>query len=476
MKRSDYVVDAQQGRKQLRRLAREDQGELAADRHVRNHYLEGQPLLWIDRHGVDSRADSLVAYLDRVEEGGISPDVFRRRQIQIDLQRVRQLEVGDSVKNLNAVLARLEYNLTKAFLRYCAGQRYGYLNAEYVMNHCDVKDSDSLHVTYYQLFDVKVKRPKEAFFSSAFNKISHDSVATFLHEVQPTNKLYKTLCRRFKEEKLTEAEKLTTLCNIERCRWYLEDAPEQHKKYVLVNVPAFRLYAVCPDSTLSMRVGCGTKKSKTPLLTSKIERMDVNPQWFVPKSIALGIVYSHGYLKRNNMYIFDKKEGKLEYYRGSYSKIADGKQYIVQRGGPGNSLGRIIFRFPNNHSVYLHDTSSPWVFERSFRAVSHGCVRVQQPFELARFLLHDPDDELLDKIKYSMTADLRPHEGEEEEMEQPEIDKDRLVHQVKVEPAVPVFITYYTLYPDQNGVLKEYNDVYGYDKALKEHLKPYIYI
>ena len=160
MKRSDYVVDAQQVRKQLRRLAREDQGELAADRHVRNHYLEGQPLLWIDRHGVDSRADSLVAYLDRVEEGGISPDVFRRRQIQIDLQRVRQLEVGDSVKNLNAVLARLEYNLTKAFLRYCAGQRYGYLNAEYVMNHCDVKDSDSLHVTYYQLFDVKVKRPR----------------------------------------------------------------------------------------------------------------------------------------------------------------------------------------------------------------------------------------------------------------------------------------------------------------------------
>lgn len=473
MKRTDYVVDARQIRKQLMQLAREDQGDMAADRHARNHYLQELPMLWIDRHGVDRRADSLVAYLERVEEGGISPEVFRRRQIQIDLERIRQLEVGDSVKNVNAVLARLEYNLTKAFLRYCVGQRYGYLNAEYVMNHCDVKDSDSLHVTYYQLFDVKVKRPKDAFFQSAFGKISHDSVAPFLREVQPTNKLYKTLCQRLRDENLSEAEKLTTLCNIERCRWYLEDAPEQHKKYVLVNVPAFRLYAVCPDSTLSMRVGCGTKKSKTPLLTSRIERMDVNPQWFVPKSIAKGIVYSHGYLRRNNMYIFDRKLGKLDPSSGSYSKIMEGKQYIVQRGGPGNSLGRIIFRFANNHSVYLHDTSSPWVFDRSFRAVSHGCVRVQQPFELARFLLHDPDNELLEKIRYSMTADLRPHEGEEE---RPEIDKDMLVHQVKVEPQVPVFITYYTVYPDQNGVLKEYKDVYGYDRALKEHLKPYIYI
>ena len=73
-----------------------------------------------------------------------------------------------------------------------------------------------------------------------------------------------------------------------------------------------------------------------------------------------------------------------------------------------------------------------------------------------------------------MTADLRPHDGDNED--QPDIDKDLLIHQVKVEPHVPVFITYFTLYPDQDGVLKEYMDVYGYDRALKEHLKPYIYI
>lgn len=473
MRRPDFAVDSREIRKHLKVLARTDNGDLTADKHIRRHYEEERPFLWIDRHGIDERADSLMTFLEQVEQSGLSPDVFRRKQLTIDMERIRSLDVGDSVKDINLVLARLEYNLTKAFMRYCVGQRFGYLNAEYVMNHCDVKDSDSLHVTYYQLFDIKVKRPKESFFAGMVRKISHDSVAMFLHEVQPKNALYPKLVEYLNTGNLTESQRLTTLCNIERARWYLEDAPEQYKKYVLVNVPAYRLYAVCPDSTMSMRVGCGTKKSKTPLLTSKINRMDLNPQWFVPKSIAKGIVYSHGYLRRNNMYIFDRKQGKLDPSYASYSKIMEGKQYIVQRGGPGNSLGRIIFRFPNNHSVYLHDTSTPWVFDRSYRAVSHGCVRVQRPFDLARFLLKDPEDDILEKIRYSMTADLRPHDGETEE-EHPEIDKDMLVSQVKVNPEIPVFITYYTLYPNQEGVLTEYKDVYGYDRALKERLKPYI--
>lgn len=473
LRKSAFFVDAQMVRKYLRQLAREDSGKMVADRQTRSHYLNGRPMLWIDRLGIDRRADSLMAYLEKVEEGGISSEVFRRKQLSIDMKRAHNLKMGDSVADINKVYARLEYNLTKAFLRYCSGQHFGYLNAEYVMNHCDVKDSDSLHVTYYQLFDIKVKHPDVSFFGKAMRKIQNDSVERFLQEIQPRNALYPVLCKRLKEGGLSEAQRLTTICNIERSRWYLEDAPEQHKKYVLVNVPSYRLFAVCPDSSISMRVGCGTRKSKTPLLTSRIQRMDLNPKWFVPQSIAKGIVYSHGYLKRNNMYIYDKKEGKLDATRGSYSRIMEGKQYIVQEGGPGNSLGRIIFRFPNNHAVYLHDTSTPWFFQRSFRAVSHGCIRVQEPFRLAQFLLKDPDEELLEKIRYSMSANLTAEQNEDVDTSLM-VDKSLLIHQVKVEPEIPLFITYYTVYPNQDGVLTEYQDVYGYDRALKKHLKPFI--
>jgi murein L,D-transpeptidase YcbB/YkuD len=75
---------------------------------------------------------------------------------------------------------------------------------------------------------------------------------------------------------------------------------------------------------------------------------------------------------------------------------------FVQRGGAGNSLGRIVFRLLNNCSIYLHDTNQKYVFDRDRRTVSHGCVRVEKPFELASFMLPDVDDWTLDRLRISM--------------------------------------------------------------------------
>ena len=84
------------------------------------------------------------------------------------------------------------------------------------------------------------------------------------------------------------------------------------------------------------------------------------------------------------------------------SMLLGGDYRVIQEGGEGNSLGRIIFRFPNSFSVYLHDTSSKEVFDRYDRGISHGCVRVEQPFNLAKFILGDNDKKLLDNIKTAM--------------------------------------------------------------------------
>ena len=143
--------------------------------------------------------------------------------------------------------------------------------------------------------------------------------------------------------------------------------------------------------------------------------------------------------------------------------------FVVQEGGEGNSLGRIVFRFNNNFSIFIHDTSSKWAFERGNRGVSHGCIRVQKPFELAVFLLKDKDKSLIDKINYSMQADLsKPKDGDEPK---PCVDYRRLVNSVKVNPNVPLFITYYTLYPDMAGRIQTYADVYGYDQVLYRYLR-----
>ena len=127
----------------------------------------------------------------------------------------------------------------------------------------------------------------------------------------------------------------------------------------------------------------------------------------------------------------------------------------------GNALGRIIFRFDNNFSVFLHDTNSKGVFGREDRGVSHGCVRIEKPYDFAVFLLADKNKKLKEKIYYSMTADSLAN-------------KKLVVSNVKVNPQVPLFITYYTLYPFAGGRIAEYSDVYGFDAVIFDMLRKYL--
>jgi murein L,D-transpeptidase YcbB/YkuD len=94
---------------------------------------------------------------------------------------------------------------------------------------------------------------------------------------------------------------------------------------------------------------------------------------------------------------------------------------------------------------------------------------------MAVFLMKDKDEDLIEKIKYSMETDVSVMYAKTEDVkEKIDIDKDKLVNTINVDPQIPVFITYYTLYPDTQGALHTYNDVYGYDRALYKELKPFI--
>lgn len=463
-------INRQAIRRHLEQLVRADKDSSQADFTLRAYYANCRPFLWIDRFGADGRADSLLNRLDDLRAMGLRPERFRVAQIKDDLAVLRQLNFQAAGSNVNRVLARLEYNLTKAFLSFSAGQAFGFTNPRYSLNHFDVKDSDSLHVEYHRLFDVPMRRADQSFYEKAFRKIANDSVETFLTAVQPRNPLYQRLQALLQNEATTPQERPKILCNMERCRWHLDDQPFDHQKYVLVNIPAFRLYAVDGDSVSSMRVGCGTTKTKTPLLTSRIKRMDVNPQWIIPRSIIEKDIVRHvgdyGYFSRHRYSVRNRKSGKtVPIEEVTWSKLMDKNYLVVQEGGAGNSLGRIIFRFDNNFSVFLHDTSSPAFFSRDNRGVSHGCVRVQNPYELAVFLLGDKDEKLMDKISYSMTVDS---------IKSDTVDRDRLISSHTLKPDVPVYLTYYTIYPDAEGKLHKYADVYGFDKIIYRQLKPYV--
>lgn len=467
-----YSLNSYKIRNYIGRLAEEDAVSFAMDRQAKRYYAESNPFIWINRLGVHDRADTLLKIIRNAEYYGFSKSMFRVVQIEKDIECIRNLDVMNS-EDINLVMARLEYNLTKAYLRYSAGQYYGLVNPNHIYNSLEKYNVDSVTVRYRQLCDLKVRRPDVRFYTMAVSKAFNDSVAEFLSEIRPSGTLFKLLVQRLNSPNLTRNEIQKIACNIERCRWRLKSLSniESHSKYVVVNIPSFCLRAIDNGNIQTMRIGCGTTGYKTPMLASRITRMDINPQWIVPKSIAKGFVNNYTYMHKMGMFVYDKKNGKLPPESVSYNKVMSGEQYIIQAGGPENSLGRIIFRFDNNFSVFLHDTSSPWVFGRNQRAVSHGCVRVERPFDLALFMLGDKSEELADKLKYSMTV---KSVNDKDSVVKQKIDCKRFINSLNVRPSIPLFITYYTFYYDDSGRLAEYDDIYGYDEVLIKKLAPFI--
>ncbi len=470
---TEWTVSSHQIRMKLDSMVRNDTDELNADLHVKRYYRNQGSLLWIDRVGVDERADTVLSYLKTVEEFGFSARRFCVPEIERDLQAIRSLDFDKRRLNVNTLMARLEYRLTKAYLRYVTGQRFGYLNPTFIFNRLDSLDTnknDSVKrpVRFRGLFDIDMDHASKDFYQQALGKITSDSLSLFLHEIQPTNAYYDDLrhCLNENPSQLSKARRALILCNMERARWRQKDEPRQHEKYVMVNIPSFHLMAIDHQDTLTMRIGCGSNETKTPLLTSQVKRMDINPKWFIPRSIIeKDIIHrvSRSYLESRNFYVLDRKTGReVDPSRVTPAMLRDPNFAVVQRGGEGNSLGRIIFRFDNNFSVYLHDTSSKGVFSQEDRGVSHGCVRVEKPFELAVFMLEDKNQKLTDKMQYSMTADSLS-------------DKSKVIGSVAVKPPVPLYIAYYTLYPMAGKGKRphwvEYPDVYGYDRVIYDFLK-----
>jgi murein L,D-transpeptidase YcbB/YkuD len=477
-----YRVNSHRIREEIGKLCSEDKDSMTADYRTRSYYLQAGGFLWIDRHGADDRADTLLTYLNTVERMGFSKSQFRVSQIERDLQRIRTLAVDRGENQINKVLARLEYNLTKAYLRYATGQRFGFVNPRYVFNRLDVLEQDSQHVSYRGLFDIKMEHGGKLFYAKALRKIRTDSVGVFLHECQPSSPLYRRFLTMLNDESVPLNMKPKILVNMERCRWRLYDYPRQHAKYVLVNIPSFHLRAIDGDEELEMRIGCGSTETKTPLLTSYIKRMDINPQWIVPRSIIKNSMMRHAgnafYFQSNHYFARNRKTGEtLPPERISWNVLNDDNFLIIQEGGEHNSLGRIIFRFDNSFSVYLHDTNSRGVFSREERGVSHGCVRVERPFDLAVFLFNDRNDKRIDKVRYSMSADVSSLgvSGRRKRTEEiPDtLNRSMLIGSVEVTPKIPVFITYFTLYPDKEDKIQEYADVYGYDSVIYRELNNY---
>ena len=467
-----YRTDSQTIWDNILRIARYDADGTASDRRTRQHYLQhsGSPdaFLWITRNGISDQADSLLACLDTCETEGVSKKTLRTERIRSDLEIARSLAFTEDCKEemeINMVLARLEYNLTRAFLRYAVGQRYGFTNPKQILNRFEIRDSDSVRVTYRQLFDIPVHISGPQTYSQAMQSIRSDSVGWYLRQAMNHSTIYGELKKCLALP--GEYDRVKVLTNMERARWHTPQRPEGDGEYVMVNIPSFHLWAMREGKVqLYSKIGCGAVRTKTPLVHSKIKRMDINPHWIIPMSIRRKELSRHAgnadYFHSRNYFAQNKKTGKkLTGAQITYDIINSNEWSVIQKGGQGNSLGRIIFRFDNNFSIYLHDTSSRSFFNTADRAVSHGCIRVEHPYELARFMLHGDEEGKAEMIRYSM----------EEDLTSPKTDKSKLLHSVTIEPQIPLFIEYYTLFPVPCDKVQSFPDVYGYDDLVWTELR-----
>lgn len=259
--------------------------------------------------------------------------------------------------------------------------------------------------------------------------------------------------------------------NMERYRW--RRTKSKHDKHIEVNVAPAMLFASQKDSLpLIMRVCIGSATNKTPLLESDISYLNLNPIWNVPTSIAqkeVAVLQKKDptYIKRNNMKLY--KGGKevdvesINWKEVNPSKFA---YTIRQNSGERNALGLIKFMFNNAFSVYLHDTPSKAAFNRKNRAVSHGCVRVQKPFDLAFFCMSTASDDLYkDRFYYSINKLPVSNEGKKLAKEN---KLKKLSDILNPKDKISLFIDYYTvyMYPDDNNTLHYADDTYDYDSVI----------
>lgn len=204
------------------------------------------------------------------------------------------------------------------------------------------------------------------------------------------------------------------------------DLPEQ---YVYVNLPAFKLKIIQKDKvTLEKNVviGLANAKRATPEITSAINQIVLWPTWSVPQSII---------------------KNEMKSFKGyKVTKYANGGLRVVQPPGYNNALGVVKILFPNKHSIYLHDTPSKYLFNKDYRAYSHGCVRCQDPLEIAaKILSMDTFNISYDSLKVIKEKKIQ-------------------TRNFNLKNPVPVFIKYFTAEVDWDNQLKFYPDVYKRDE------------
>ena len=263
---------------------------------------------------------------------------------------------------------------------------------------------------------------------------------------------------------LSDAEKFDRIAiTMDRYKMLSDSFPE---KYIWVNIPSYSLKLMNRDTLiLSSKVVVGKPITRTPVLTSAVSEIITYPQWTIPESIVEkeiipGMKKDTGYLRKKGYMILNYKNEEVSPDSVNWAKYEKKIPYkVIQGSGDDNALGVLKFNFPNKYSVYLHDTNQRYFFGQDIRALSHGCVRVQEWEKMAFYIMNNQVDSNVKKKKSNeITLDSMTYWLAIKEK-----------HSIPLRKRIPVYIRYFTCEAN-DGRIRFFEDIYEEDKKMIELL------
>ncbi|MBN8938566.1 MAG: L,D-transpeptidase family protein [Rhizobiales bacterium] len=407
--------------------------ERAAQQAFATFYAERRyEPLFVQDGVLSARGQAVLTRLGQAGDDGLDPTAFR-------------IALPEGTRNAESV-ARLEIALARAVALYAAQASGG--------------RTDPAKLSGY--FDVHPPRIETA---QALGDLAKATDATAAVEAfNPPHEGFRRLRAKLIEMRGERREMTDTpvvrrtvlrerdvVANLERWRWLPRDLGQAH---IWVNSPTYTVQVVQDGRTIHQtRAVMGRAETQTPIFSDAMSHIVFNPYWHVPHSIVRrsmlsGAARNGGYFARRGIQVV--QGGRVvDASTINWGAANIGRYAFRQPPGAANALGKMKFMFPNRHAIYLHDTPSRQYFGQSYRALSNGCVRVQNPEALAEVLLN------LGLPGETWTAArIQGLYGANERT-------------VRFRQAVPIHLVYFTMTVDSSGALVEYDDIYGHNARVR---------
>ncbi|QUN06941.1 L,D-transpeptidase family protein [Shewanella yunxiaonensis] len=234
--------------------------------------------------------------------------------------------------------------------------------------------------------------------------------------------------------------------------------------YVWINLPAYQLHVVDNNvDVLSMRIIVGNSLTPTPLMSTYLTQFTVNPTWTPPVSIIYDELLPKnraepGYLARQGFQLRKPSATPLSLAHIPPEQLpALLNQYqLVQEPGPGNALGKFRFSIPNNDAIYLHDTPAKSLFNLNNRALSHGCIRLQNPEGLLQYIMSKQSEIGVTDLEHSLNRNTPSY--------------------FRIVNPIAVFVDYHTTWVDEDGLLQIRQDIYKQDEQIRQLMQLHLAI